>query len=297
MILYVSTLCLKNKYNYSQILSIYHELGIKNVELGICDDLSRGIMNGVKRYDFNYIVHNHFPPPERPFIINLASQDKSILKRSIDQVMKSVDFCSDFNIKLFSFHGGFRIDPDINLKFPLNENKIPEYDFSFSAFKESVVKIANYAKERNVRVAVENNVLSGHNLIRGQNRLLLMCELWEFEKLFNGIPSDNLGLLLDIGHLNVSSNSLKFDADKFIYGLKDKTFGIHIHGNDGNIDEHRCISDKERLLATTRDCFKEADIPIVLECKCNSIKELVNSLTLLSQMLRKGPQRISDESA
>ncbi len=278
MTVYVSTSCLSSKYNFSQILDIYSKLGIKNVELGVCKE-SNIDLDVFKKYAFNYMVHHYFPPPKEQFIVNLASQNKQILGKSIDQMKKSIDFSADFNINFFSFHAGFRVDPDINLKFSFNN--IPEYENSFNAFKESVEKIVDYAERRSVKIAIENNVLSEYNLIAGQNKLLLMCESWEFERLFNEISSKNLGVLLDIGHLKVTANLLKFDADEFIYKLKDKTFAVHIHENNGRVDEHRFLRKEDWSLDIVNRYFKNKDIPIVLECKCNDEKELENALMLL----------------
>ena len=279
MSIYVSTSCLSNKYKFPQILDAYSNLGIKNVELGICKDSTLDVAKLLKKHDFNYIVHHYFTPPKEPFIVNLASQDKQILRKSIDQMIKSIDFCVDFDINFFSFHAGFRVDPDINLKFKFNN--IPEYENSFNTFKESVEKIVDYAERMDVKIAIENNVLSEYNLSDGRNKLLLMCELWEFERVFNEIPSKNLGILLDIGHLKVTSNLLKFDADEFIDKLKDKTFAVHIHENNGRVDEHRCPREGDWSLAVVNSYFKNKDIPIVLECKCNNEKELENALMLL----------------
>jgi len=279
MKIYVSTSCLINKFNFLQVLNIYNLLGIQNVELGVLIDYNENILKLLKQYNFNYIVHHYFPPPKDPFIINLASQNKQILQKSIDQIIKSIDFCNDYNIKIFSFHAGFRVDPDINLKFDLNN--ITEYQTSFNTFKESVLKIADYAEKKDVKVAVENNVLSKYNLVGGRNKLLLMCEAWEFEKLFQEIKSENLGILLDLGHLKVTSNILKFNANNFIENLKNKIFLVHIHENNGEVDEHKCIKKGDWSLKVMKKYFKSINIPVVLECKCNSEKELENSLKIL----------------
>ena len=279
MSMYVSTSCLSSKYDFSQMLDIYTKSGIKNVELGICKDSTLDVTKILKKYTFNYIVHHYFPPPKEPFIVNLASQDKQIHGKSMDQMKNSIDFCTDFDINFFSFHAGFRVDPDINLKFSFNN--IPEYENSFNIFKESVVKIVDYAERRSVKIAIENNVLSEYNLVDGRNKLLLMCESWEFERLFNEIRSNNLGVLLDIGHLKVTSNLLKFDAEEFIDKLKDKTFAVHVSENNGRIDEHRCLWKGDWSLDIVNRYFKSKDIPIVLECKCNDEKELENGLIIL----------------
>ena len=246
MKLYVSTSCLADKYDLSNILNIYDKLDIKNVELGVFKHCNFDATNLFKQYNFNYIVHHYFPPAKEPFIINLASQNNKILQKSIEQIIKSIDFCNDCNIKIFSFHAGFRVDPDINLKFDLNN--ITKYQTSFNTFKESVLKIANYARGKNIKVAIENNVLSKYNLVDGRNKLLLMCEAWEFKKLFQEIKSENLGILLDLGHLKVTSNILKFNANDFIENFKNKIYLVHIHENVGEVDEHKCIKNGDGAL-------------------------------------------------
>lgn len=263
--MYVSTSCLSNR-RLSQILDIYSESGIKNVELGVCKEPYIDL-NILRKHDFNYIVHNYFPPPEKPFIINLASQDKQIREKSMVQITKSIDFCTEYNINLFSFHAGFRIDPDVSFKF--NPDNIPEYETSFNTFKESIVEIVDHAERSGVKVAIENNVIQENNLVDGQNKMLLMCELWEFERLFNEISSDNLGILLDAGHLKVSSNVLRFNAYQFITKLKPKTFAIHIHENNGIVDEHRCIKEGD-FSNNIIESFKNNDVPVILECNCDS---------------------------
>ena len=115
-----------------------------------------------------------------------------------------------------------------------------------------------------------------------------MCELWEFERLFSEINSKNLGVLLDIGHLKVTANLLKFDANKFIGKLKDKIFAVHVHENNGRLDEHKCIREGDWSLGIVDSYFKNKNIPIVLECKCNNEKELGTSLLLLRDGDEKG---------
>jgi len=279
MQIYVSTSCLSNRYNLPQILDIYEGLGIKNVEMGVCVNPNLDISKIMGRYDFNYIIHHYFPPPKEPFIINLASQNKQILGKSMEQIMTSIDFCSDFDIRFFSFHAGFRTDPNMSLQFSFDN--IPQYESSFRTFKDSIAKISDYAKNVDVRLAIENNVLSEYNLVDGKNKILLLCEAWEFEKLFKDITSKNVGILLDIGHLKVTSNLLKFDANEFIHRLKNNIWAVHMHDNDGRMDEHNCPKKGCWSLDVAKNHFKNTDVPMVLECRCTDEKELEATLMSL----------------
>ena len=51
MRLYVSTSCLANKYNLSNILSIYDKLNVRNIELGVFKYCNSDIINLLKEKD------------------------------------------------------------------------------------------------------------------------------------------------------------------------------------------------------------------------------------------------------
>lgn len=265
MLTYYSTSSLSKNFSFPEILRIYNKLGIKNVELGVCFDSTLNAQELIKRYDFNYIVHHLFPPPKIPFIVNLASENNAILKRSLVQMENSIDFCQENNISLLSFHSGFRSDPDSHFKF--NFKKISDYEISFNIFVDSLKEIVDFAEERDVNVAIENNVLVEQNVNNGRNDILLMCELWEYQKLFKNSNLRKIGLLIDLGHLKITANSLNFDADEFIYSLKDKVYALHIHENNGTLDEHKCIKEGDWALTILNKYFKNEKIPIINECK------------------------------
>ena len=56
-------------------------------------------------------IHNYFPPPAEPFVINLASTDSSVFAKSIDHVRKALRLCSKLCINEYSVHAGFLLDP------------------------------------------------------------------------------------------------------------------------------------------------------------------------------------------
>jgi len=38
----------------------------------------------------NYLIHNYFPPPSKPFVLNLASLDDKLYKQSIDLCINAI---------------------------------------------------------------------------------------------------------------------------------------------------------------------------------------------------------------
>jgi endonuclease IV len=56
------------------------------------------------------MLHNYFPPPQDPFVINLGSDNPDILSRSVSLVMSAIDISSDLGLKVYGVHSGFRLN-------------------------------------------------------------------------------------------------------------------------------------------------------------------------------------------
>lgn len=289
MTVYVSTVCLANGSNVIEVLEAYDKAGLRNVELGTSRQYIEGLsLSKFKQHNFSFIVHHYFPPPREPFIVNLASQDATILARSKEQIKKSLEFCQGLGIELLSFHAGFRADPDDNLRFC--QQHVASYEKAFATFVESLEEINGYAQERGVRIAIENNVLSDYNLVDGGNPFLLLCEAEEFERLWQRIPSANVGILLDLGHLRVTSHWLKFDRYQFIDRVKDKVFAIHVHENNGQVDEHRELDETSWCFEIiSRKCFR--GLPVVVESWGLNVDKVVQQVGLVERVLGKRQER------
>lgn len=286
MPVYVSTSCPVNKGNVFDVLGTYAKAGLRNVELGSSHRyVSNLSLDSFLQYNFDLIVHHYFPPPKSPFVVNLASQDAVLLKRSKQQMKRSIDFCHSLGIRLFSFHAGFRADPNDKLRFSHDQSVAP-YETAFDTFVESVKEINSYAEDRGIGIAIENNVLSEYNLVDGQNPFLLLCRAEEFERLWQRVPSANVGILLDLGHLKVTSHWLGFDKYEFIDIVKDRVFAFHVHENNGQVDEHRALDEASWCLEVIgRECFTK--LPIVLESSKLSINEIIRQVSFIEGFLEK----------
>ena len=89
-----------------------------------------------------------------------------------------------------------------------------------------------------------------------------MCTYEEIEKFFHSpeINSTNLCLLIDLGHLAISSNILKFDRldfiERCIKNFGERIFEIHISNNDGLRDLHSRITKDSWQLEVLRKFSK-----------------------------------------
>jgi sugar phosphate isomerase/epimerase len=252
-LLFLSTAAFGSSRDLETVLAAYHAAGIDGVELGAVHEYTSNNVQLLKAYpDTQFIIHNNFPPPPEIFIFNLASGDATIRQRSIEQCKKAIDLAVLIQSPLCSFHMGFRVDPT-QLGMPLSTARIATYDDAYARFVESFSQVVSYSAQKGIPVAIENNVLAKFNLVNGQNKLLLGCEAWEFENLLQDVPGDNWGILLDLGHLNVTANTLRFDKYDFISRVQDCVFCLHFHENDGQTDQHLKLSDGSWMFSVLND--------------------------------------------
>ena len=187
----------------------------------------------------NLRPHNYFPPPKKKFVINLASKDKKIVSMSLKQIKKSILLTKQMKGKYFSFHAGFRIDPDaksLGKKFKFY--KLLERSVALRIFKKNLLKVNKYAKKRKVKILVENNVITKKNLYLFKDNPLLLTNPKEITNFFKQLPKD-IGLLLDVGHLKVSSKSENFDLKNAIIKLNKLTKGYHLSENNSFADQNK----------------------------------------------------------
>mgnify|MGYP000870245338 FL=1 len=111
MSLYISTTFAKNKTPASNVLNLLNSFNIKNIELGSNHCWEKSIKNKLLKYPFNFLVHNYFPVPKKNIIINIASSDYLIRKKSIKHIKNSILFTKKINAALYTFHPGFIMDP------------------------------------------------------------------------------------------------------------------------------------------------------------------------------------------
>ena len=252
-LIFLSTAAFGSSRDLETVLAAYHAAGIDGVELGAVHEYIPDSVRLIKAYpDIRFVIHNNFPPPPIPFIFNLASKDATIRQHSIEQCQKAIDLAVLIQSLLCSFHMGFCADPT-QLGVPFPTTGIAAYEDAYARFVESFNQVVSYGAQRGISVAVENNVLTKFNLVDGQNKLLLGCEAWEFENLFQDVPGDNWGVLLDLGHLNVTANTLRFDKYDFISRVRDCVFCLHFHENDGQTDQHLKLNDGSWMFSVLND--------------------------------------------
>ena len=190
----------------------------------------------------SFQVHNYFPPPLIPFVFNLASPNPDILEQSINHARRAMDLVSDLGGGVYSFHAGFRIDPKVSeLGKNLSTNILSNRDDSLNTFKETVLMLSEEAKNKGISLLIENNVLSSNNLKKFGDDPLLLTNPNEIVKFMQGMPP-NVGILLDVAHLKVSSYSLGFDLLDATSEIQPWIQGYHLSDNDGSSDSNNVLT-------------------------------------------------------
>ena len=276
---YVSTGDYQKKDPYQTCID-YYNIGIKNIEL------SGGIHNKdsithLKKLNkkINFLIHNYFPPPPKPFVLNLASLNKEISLNSYNHAINAINYAVELNSPIYSFHGGYLIDPTINeLGSKLNKVKLNNKIEAKKIFLENVNNLSDYALKKGLDLHIENNVLSLDNYNPHKSSPLLMIQASELIDLMENTPQ-NVNLLIDIGHLNVSSNSVNFDKIDFLNSCNKWIQSYHLSENSGFDDSNDKILDNSWFWK-----YLKKDVKFLsLEIYGISLDEMIDQLNLLKK--------------
>jgi len=226
------------------IANLLMQSGIRDVELSggiFTENALEQIIELNNRLD-GLLIHNYFPVPRESFVINLSSYDNKILHKSIEFLKNSIDIASDLHSKKYAIHSGFLIDPQPkDLGGLFNNINIQDRDKSLEIFKNSIFELENYASIKGVELLIENNVMNLVNFNFHNQNIFLLTHPEEILTFFKQLPK-SIGLLLDIGHLKVSSNVLKFNFSDALESLSEIATGYHLSENSGFSDDHRSFS-------------------------------------------------------
>ena len=209
--------------------------GIRAIDFsgGKYESNSIRLLKELKASGISLALHNYFPPPEKSFVLNLASLDAEIEATSIQHVLSVLEYCSELDFPHYSIHGGFLLDPNPNeLGKPIKRRRINDRSIALRKFIDNVNTIASRAKELGITLLLENNVLGRKNRdYFAENPLLMTCKD-ECLQIMQATDA-TVKLLIDVGHLKVSASSLDFDREMFLKELDTHIGGYHLSENDG----------------------------------------------------------------
>jgi sugar phosphate isomerase/epimerase len=214
--------------------------GIKAIELSggaYSKTLLSDLQALARSIDFQ--IHNYFPPPSDPFVLNLGSLDPQVGERSVAHVEQALEWCGALGGDRYSFHAGFLLDPKVDeLGKRIPGRSLFDRDKCIEVFVNRVTRLAEIAAKSGVTLMIENNVLSAKNAREFSANPLLMCDPEECLEIMGMLPASVMQLI-DVAHLKVSANSLNFDPSGMFDLCGDRIAGFHLSDNDGLEDSNK----------------------------------------------------------
>ena len=284
--IFTSTATLPTK-NLGECLQSLGSIGLSNIELSGGTEYESGVLTMLlsfrQEFGFQYLVHNYFPPPKKHFVLNLASQSETSLQKSLSFVENSIALAANLGVDRYSIHAGYlkRLQPGRDgSEFVSDGDSLVTMGHGEETMFNSIERISHFAAKHDLLIALENLFP-----INRQTGSALLCTPDDINRYFERISDlPNVGLLLDLAHLMISSNVLDFEKDVFLDELIDqhssRIFGIHLSDNDGVKDLHLPIHDKSwPLLAVSR--LANMDFPITLESRGLTLDQIKLQLELI----------------
>lgn len=240
---FVSTSCFPKKYSLESLVQTCQMHRLNAVELGSRIEFKTEDSAKALQFRMNFLVHNYFPPPSEDFVLNLASDDADIHRRSVDLALKAIDFAAEVNAEFYSVHSGFclHLTPQMLGNTELlcrSDVRRIAYSDAYNIFVETIGNLSAYAGKKGVGLLVENNSITKQLASTKGSDALLLTNADEILKFMNDINNSKVGILLDTGHLNVSAQTLGFDRMGFVDKISKHICAFHIHDNDGTADMH-----------------------------------------------------------
>jgi sugar phosphate isomerase/epimerase len=260
--LYVSTNCFQDR-SPDGILTAIRQGGWTHIEFSGIRASSKEAIRLCRRLrseGIEVMLHNYFPPSDEAFVLNLASLDPNLLKRSRRHCEEAILLSAELGAPFFAAHAGFAADfPPLLLGDPKGLQRFRQERkgrwFEKEAndiFAESVKWLTDFGRRHGVRFLVENHVAEEGLGSDGARSLLLCLEAEDLAMLAKKVGEESFGILLDVGHLRCTSRVLGFSKGEFCRALSPWICAFHLSDNDGRRDSHQPFDASAWFLAVVR---------------------------------------------
>nr|NQU94577.1 sugar phosphate isomerase/epimerase [Bacteroidota bacterium] len=245
--IYISSSCVRFG-KISESVDYLANKGFKHIELSGGTRFYRQIENDLielkEKYGLSYLLHNYFPPPEEPFVLNLASPDDRIFKQSIDHFLRAIELSSKLGSKKYGLHAGYFIDPQVSEL----GNRITKYGQLNKAeavdrFCEGFQILTN--KQNDIELYLENNVVSQMNFETYGDVPFMLTHFEDYIQLSKKI---NFKMIVDVAHLKVSCRTLQLGFEEEFNKFMNVSDYIHLSDNNGAEDQNKPFSNDSEII-------------------------------------------------
>lgn len=285
MAVFVSTTFFGDQSNINDALKTLENLRIKNIEIGSnhapirIEDLR--LVKGT-----TYICHNYFPPLRREIVLNIASEDKVLRKKSIAFIKNTIILCQKLEIKFYTIHSGFFADV---ISPHHNEGKSRNFDFIFQANAkdkkqvlertiEIIKDLSLFAKRKNVQLLIENQ---GSKTSKEFTLFDSSEELDILKREVGGTLKFNFNL----AHAILAG--LKLEEEKVFKHFYESSAFFEVSEIDRNLDSHLPIIPDKGLICSLLEKYATmfAKNNIILEYRNLRSEDLKKSYDFVTKLL------------
>ena len=269
--------------NAAEVTQDYLQSGIDYVELSAgkyCPDIETRL--DAYKDKCSFILHNYFPVPEAPFVLNLASLNEEVFATSYEHIRSAISMASRLQSKYYSFHAGFLLDPKPSeLGQQIGKQTFFDRDKSIEQFVNAANSLAEFSSTLNVQLLVENNVCSPKNFDQFKADPFLLSDPNGVTELFRHLDP-SIRMLLDVAHLKVSANTLGYETDRFITECHELIGGYHLSDNCGAVDSNQAFDETSYFWKYLKNDLDYYSVEVYNEGN----KKLVELLNLVKEKLR-----------
>ena len=221
----------------SEVMGRLGRLAYESVEISSGhrseDESLSPVLSYARARKASVILHNYAPPEPGNLLINLSDPDSDTRDQVVRFLKSRIEFTRELGSDYYSFHAGYRVPYRFGIR-DYDASQVLGRELALEIFGEALKPVLAHAELHGVHIGVENHVVE-----RGNQGNLILYDQGDFEVLFQGFDSEFLHLHLDIGHLKVTCESLHLDPRAFLTQFRDKIMTVHLHDNDGKVDQHQ----------------------------------------------------------
>lgn len=258
------------------VLSDMTGLDIDGVELGSTHVWERNLLDIAKAHRCGrYMVHNYFPPAIEELVINLASLDHDIRRRSVEHAQGCLRFAAELGAELYTVHPGFVVEPQATestgrvFDFAYGDDRTPDAE-AFRLMTQSLDELLREASRLGVGLALETQGSAT------QPDVSLMERIDDYERLFQVFPS-GIGLNFNLAHTIFAAGFHGYSIDAFAARFGSRFVAMEISHNDGSADQHGTLESGSFAL---KWLAKYPNIPAILEFRNVELAQLQASIAL-----------------
>lgn len=301
--LFVSTASLKNNRDLPAVLQTYFDLGFRKIEISALHNYlsTDSLIALIKEYQakgVEFIYHNYFPRPQSDIVLNVLSRDAQNRQRSKDLIAAAVELMRATGVDLYCFHPGYLGDPVVGKNGMFEFGNARPWDAAQSV-RDFQNGFMSFYQDLAIEAPGQEIFLGIENLFPppiGDN-FSIFCSFSDINTMFQSprLRDSNLGILVDLGHLAISANILRFDRNAFLdqvieeYG--DRIYEVHLSENDGREDLHQAITEQSWQLQvlekfeSTGTRFNGKNTRFCIESRGLTPEELKRSYTIVKNKL------------